>query len=46
MVEQCRETSIPVEFLKEGVEVETALLSEQLGMIGRVNLMQSVYPKS
>jgi len=45
MVEQCREPSIPVEFLKEGVEVETALLSEQLGMIGRVNLMQSIYPK-
>lgn len=45
MVEQCGESSIPVDFLKDGVGVEEALLSGQLSVVGRVNLMQSVYLK-
>lgn len=45
MVEQCREPSIPVDFLKEGVGIDEALVAGQLGVVGRVNLMQTVYPK-
>lgn len=46
MVEGCLDQSIPLEFVQKGVGVGEILVSEELDVVGRVNLMQTAYPKN
>jgi hypothetical protein len=44
LVEQCMHTKVPVNFLSQGLSVETVLTAKKIPVVKRVNLLQIAYP--